>query len=348
MFKCNSCSRSFKTRQALGGHVSRAHPQGGVSAANSPLERGVKEEEAVQPVMIVTAVPTLSVGEASEASAVPAEANREAGEIPASKVEEEEASQSGQILHYLKKGYTLRQLTDKSRFDFKDTTVRQEMAKLIVPDGEKMAEEATTNNDIPMIRRAGSGIEVLNPEAMLRRYTDGSVEDEIELRGMMKLRAAMLMVMDLVNIQKGEAEADSKRFAPMLEMLKESRIELDAAAARARDSSTEIAHAAAFEVAQGMQGAFSSEMQALKAALPGKPDEMNPLAKMFFGAMQPYAQQAIGQLFSGIFRMSPQAGAQPQGGQQPMAMPGQPTQQTAPDVPPSCMKPGEENEFSEA
>lgn len=47
MFKCNSCGRSFKTRQALGGHVSRAHPTGSVSAANSPLEPTLKEEAIV-------------------------------------------------------------------------------------------------------------------------------------------------------------------------------------------------------------------------------------------------------------------------------------------------------------
>ncbi len=168
-------------------------------------------------------------------------------EIPASKVEEEEETQSEQIQRHLKQGFTLRQLTDK--LGFKETTVRQEMVKLIAPGGEKVVEEAAVNDGIPMTRKVGSGMEVLNPEAVLRRYTDGSIEDEIELRGMMKLRAAMLMVMDLVSIQKEAAEADARRIRPVLDLMKEAREEQDAAAQRARASNLEIADKAAYETA---------------------------------------------------------------------------------------------------
>lgn len=162
MFKCNSYSRSFKTRQALGGHVSRAHPQGKVSATDSPLETDLKEEAIVtqpaptpkeeaiakQPAMTGTVVPATGTGEANEANAVPDEATPEAGEIPSSKVEEEEETQSEQIQRYLKQGFTLRQLIDK--LGFKESTVRQEMVKLIVPEGEKIVEEAAANDGIPM------------------------------------------------------------------------------------------------------------------------------------------------------------------------------------------------------
>jgi len=51
-------------------------------------------------------------------------------------------------------------------------------------------------------------MEVRNPEVVLRRYTDGSIGDKIEVRRMMKLRAAMLMVMGLVSIHEEAAEAD--------------------------------------------------------------------------------------------------------------------------------------------
>ncbi len=248
MFKCNSCNRSFKTRQALGGHVSRAHPQGSVSATDSPPEPTTKEEATTaQPVMTEAAVPAPSAVEVNETSIVPAEATPEAVEIPASKVEEEEVTQSEQIQRYLKQGFTLRQLTDK--LGFKATTVRQEMVKLIAPEGEKVVEEAAVNDGIPMTRKVGSGMEVLNPEAVLRRYTDGSIEDEIELRGMMKLRAAMLMVMDLVSIQKEAAEADARRIRPVLDLMKEAREEQDAAAQRARASNLKIADKAAYEAA---------------------------------------------------------------------------------------------------
>ena len=51
---------------------------------------------------------------------------------------------------------------------------------------------------------------MLNPEVVLRRYADGSIEHEIELRGMMNLGAAMLMVMGLVSIHEVAAAADEQ------------------------------------------------------------------------------------------------------------------------------------------
>lgn len=321
MFKCNSCNRSFKTRQALGGHVSRAHPNGSVTAADSPLDPTLKEEAtaeqpamtgtivaapikeertSTQPVMTETAAPALIPAEVDEANAVPAEPASEAGEIPASKVEEEEEAQSEQIQRYLKQGFTLRQLTDK--LGFKETTVRQEMVKLIVPEGEKIVEEAAAGDGIPMTRKAGSGMEVLNPEAVLRRYTDGSIEDEIELRGMMKLRAAMLMVMDLVSIQKEAAEADARRIRPVLDLMKEAREEQDAAAQRARASNIEIADKAAYETAGQLSQVISQNnakitdsINQIRQAMGGK--EENPLGQ-FLNMMQSMQQ------FMGMFGIS--------------------------------------------
>lgn len=296
MFKCNSCSRSFKTRQSLGGHVSRAHPTGSVSAANSPLEPTPKEEaiiiqpaptpkeEAIdkQTAITDTVVPALIPAETNEANAVPEQAS-EAGEIPATKVEEEEETQSEQIKRCLEQGYTFRQLVDK--LGFKESTVRQEMVKLIAPEGEKIVEEAAAGDGIPMTRKAGSGMEVLNPEAVLRRYTDGSIEDEIELRGMMKLRAAMLMVMDMVNVQKESAEADARRIRPVLDLMKEAREEQDAAAQRARSSNIEIADKAAYETAGQLSQMISQNnaritdsINQLRQAMGGK--EENPLAQI--------------------------------------------------------------------
>ena len=113
------------------------------------------------------------------------------------------------------------------------------------PDMKKAEEPANLRDSLPAVRKMGSGVEVLTPEVLLRSYMDGGDHDEWELRGMMKLRAAMLMVMDLVNIRKGMAEADAKELEPLLKILSVSREELDAAAARARGSNMEIAQAAA-------------------------------------------------------------------------------------------------------
>jgi hypothetical protein len=147
--------------------------------------------------------------------------------------ETEDESVAAEIREYLSRGYSFEQLT--KQLHFKERTVRQEMAKMVVP-----ASEQDTN--LPMTYKQ---TEVISPEAVLRRYMDGSYEDELELRGMMKLRAAMLMVMELASIQKTVAEADAKRLDPLLRVLKESREELDAAAARARGASFEMAQEAA-------------------------------------------------------------------------------------------------------
>ncbi|MDD5082201.1 MAG: C2H2-type zinc finger protein [Dehalococcoidales bacterium] len=317
MFKCNLCNRSFKTRQALGGHVSRAHPNGSVSATDRPPEATVKEDAIVeqpamtdtvvpapskeetaveQPIAVEVVAPAVSTVETNEANAVSEQAS-EAGEIPVTKVEEEEETQSEQIKRCLEQGYTFRQLVDK--LGFKESTVRQEMVKLIAPEGEKMIEEAASGDGIPMTRKAGSGMEVLNPEAVLRRYTDGSIEDEIELRGMMKLRAAMLMVMDLVNVQKEAAEADARRIRPVLELMKEAREEQDAAAQRARSSNIEIADKAAYETAGQLSQVISQNntritdsINQLRQAIGGK--EENPLAQ-FMNSIQSMQQ------FMGMF-----------------------------------------------
>jgi hypothetical protein len=189
------------------------------------------------------------------------------------------------------------------------------MVKLIAPEGEKIVEEAS-GDGIPMTRKAGSGMEVLNPEAVLRRYTDGSIEDEIELRGMMKLRAAMLMVMDLVSIQKEAAEADARRIRPVLDLMKEAREEQDAAAQRARASNIEIADKAAYETAGQLSQVISQNntritdsINQLRQALGGK--EENPLAQ-FMNMMQSMQQ------FMGMFgiAMPGMPGQIPGGGHQ--------------------------------
>jgi len=246
MFKCKVCNRTFKTRQALGGHVSRAHYSGN---SGTPEKDAAPQESIRQPDAPQTEQPQQPFAEAGAPAAGAADTGqRDEPKSEAAQQAEDEPSRSQQIREYLKQGYTLPQLT--GQFNFKESTVRQEIAKLVQPEGEKMTETEISGDGIPVTRKAGTGLEVLNPEAVLRRYTDGSTEDEIELRGMMKLRAAMLMVMDLVNIQKEASEADSKRIRPILDLMKEAREEQDAAAQRARDSNVEIAGHAADETAR--------------------------------------------------------------------------------------------------
>ena len=111
-------------------------------------------------------------------------------------------------------------------------------------------------------------MEVISPEAVLNQYMGGGTpEEQLELRAIMKFRAAMLMVMDLVNVQKGNAEADARRMEPILRLMKETREEQDAAAARAKASSQEIAEQAAQGVASQLFGAVSQSNAQVSGSL---------------------------------------------------------------------------------
>ena len=150
-----------------------------------------------------------------------------------SAAEAEDESEASEIRQRIARGYNYEQLT--KQFGYDPRSVRRQMDKVIPPaaEGEPTA---------PVVYKQ---TEVLNPEVMLRRYLNGSYEDELEFRGMMKLRASILLVSELANIQKTMAEAEAKRLEPLLKVLREGREELDAAAARARGQSFEMAQEAA-------------------------------------------------------------------------------------------------------
>ena len=197
----------------------------------------------------------------------------------------EEASKAEQIRTYLKQGFTIKQLTD--RFGFSETTIRQEIAKVVRPEGEAIDDKTKQQDNVwPVVRKMGGGMEIMSPEAVLRQYMGGGTpEEQLELRAIMKFRAAMLMVMDLVNVQKGSAEADAKRMEPILRLMKETREEQDAAAQRAKASSEEIADRAAYETAGQLSQVISQNntritdsINQIRQAMGGK--EENPLGQV--------------------------------------------------------------------
>jgi hypothetical protein len=168
----------------------------------------------------------------------------------------------------------------------------------------------------------GGGMEMIAPEAVLKQYMGGTPDGEIELRAIMKFRAAMLMVMDLVNIQKGSAEADAKRMEPILRLMKETRDEQDAAAARAKASTEEIAERTAQSTASQVYGAIAQNNTQLTTSI----DQIN---RMVGGqATDPFGQvvsmlqsmQQMAQMFGmplpGMMPGAPQGGGPP-GGQPP-------------------------------
>ncbi|MEN8614193.1 hypothetical protein ABFB09_02765 [Dehalogenimonas sp. THU2] len=166
-------------------------------------------------------------------------------------------------------------------------------------DSAQADDKEKANGQFPMVRKMGGGMEVISPEAVLRQYMGGTPEEEIELRAIMKFRASMLMVMDLVNIQKGSAEADAKRMIPILSLMKETREEQDAAAARAKASSEEIADRAAHETAAHLFGAISQNntqvsgsLEQIRQILNGKNDD--PFSRLM-NMMQ--SMQSLSQMF---------------------------------------------------
>ncbi len=164
--------------------------------------------------------------------------------------------------------------------------IREELKLAHDSEEEEAKEKEKLDGQFPVIRKMGGGMEAIAPEAVLRQYMGGSTpEEQLELRAIMKFRAAMLMVMDLVAIQKGSAEADAERMTPILRLMKETREEQDAAAHRAKESNVEIANQAAFETATQLSQVISQNnaritdsINQIRQAMGGK--EENPLGQV--------------------------------------------------------------------
>ena len=290
MIKCKICSREFKSPQALGGHMRGGHQEETQQDSNHPdnpedpnntVEK--IEEPGGETVLVAQDTGSNNHPGNPEDIAEPIETIeepvRETALVP------EEASKAEQIRTYLKQGFTIKQLTD--RFGFSETTIRQEIAKVVRPEGEAIDDKAKQQDNVwPVVRKMGGGMEIMSPEAVLRQYMGGGTpEEQLELRAIMKFRAAMLMVMDLVNVQKGTAEADAKRMEPILRLMKETREEQDAAAQRAKASSEEIADRAAYETAGQLSQVISQNntritdsINQIRQAMGGK--EENPLGQV--------------------------------------------------------------------
>ena len=205
--------------------------------------------------------------------------------------------------------------------------IREELERVQSSEDEKSeAAEEKTRGEFPVIRKMGGGMEMIAPEAVLKHYMGGTPEGEIELRAIMKFRAAMLMVMDLVNIQKGSAEADAKRMEPILRLMKETREEQDAAAARAKASSEEIAERTAQGVAGQLFGAVSENNTQVTSSL-------NQIKQMIGGQSNSDPFTQILSMFNSMQQMSQMFGI-PMGGMMPQGQPGnQPDQPVAEAAP---------------
>jgi hypothetical protein len=233
--------------------------------------------------------------EISEGEIVNAEEREDLDEQVAAIMGDESLSQSDQIRRLHDLGFSRRQLVDEFHFS------KQLVYKVLPVRLEGRGKEAGENHDdgLPVVRKMGQGVEVITPEAVLRRYMDG---DEEELRGMMKMRAAMLMVMDLINMRKADAEAFALEVKPILDLMKETRLEQDAAAQRARASTMEAAREAAEETA-------ARTAQWLEGRLSQKPDiaqSPHPMMGLFARMMERLMGNLMGQVVPGASETPPE------------------------------------------
>lgn len=166
---------------------------------------------------------------------------------PENQQPEDEDTQRKRIDELLDQGYTPRQI--EKQWGFPHSTVWDVARKRIEPEGKAGEDnEAKQNNApiLPVVLKAGSGHEVISPEALMRGFMlpDGEM-GEWMLKGMMMLRAAQMMVLTDVEIMKGQADAQAKAIKPVLDVMEQARKDMDAAAQRARESNIEIAELAA-------------------------------------------------------------------------------------------------------
>ena len=129
------------------------------------------------------------------------------------------------------------------------------------------------------------GTEIITPEAIMQRLANGSEDWHLRLEGMMLLRAAQRMNRDDIEMTRMQAESDATRIKPILDLMKETRLEQDAAAQRAKESNMEIAERTAYETAGQLSQVISQNnaritdsINQIRQAMGGKED--NPLGQV--------------------------------------------------------------------
>lgn len=252
MFTCSACGKKFKTMQALGGHVGRAHPQN--KAEDMPQSNN---PEPVETEEVAEAIPE---------------------ERPQAQPSDDSPGVMENIRNLRQQGYTARQV--KEEFGYARSTVDQVFTEFIEPEGK--AEDDDREAGLPVTTK---GTEIITPEAIMQRLANGSEDWHLRLEGMMLLRAAQRMNRDDIEMTRMQAEADATRIKPILDLMKETRLEQDAAAQRAKESNMEIAERTAYETAGQLSQVISQNnaritdsINQIRQAMGGK--EENPLGQV--------------------------------------------------------------------
>ena len=211
---------------------------------------------------------------------------------------EEEDSQRSRIEELLDEGYTPQQI--ERQWGFPYSTVKRIAKKRITPEGVIKQDGSGGMHMLPTVLKAGGGHEVISPESILQSYllSDGDA-GALMLKGMMVLRAAQMMVLTDVEIMKGQADAQARAIKPILEIMEQSRRDMDAAAQRAKDSNVEVATRAAAEVggrAMDWMEEKWSQMQLQKPDIAQAPD---PMKGLMARTMEMLMNHVTGMMFGG-------------------------------------------------
>jgi len=274
--------------QALGGHVGRAHPQHkGEDKPESNTPEPVEADEVME--------------------AVPEEPSQ-------SQPPYEDPGVMDNIRILRRQGYSAKQVKDE--FGYTRSTVDQVFAEYIEPEGKVV--ESESGSGLPVTVK---GTEIITPEAIMQKLANGSQDWHLRLEGMMLLRAAQRMNRDDIEMTRMQAEADATRIKPILELMRETRLEQDAAAQRAKESNMEIAERTAYETAGQLSQVIAQNntritdsINQIRQAMGGK--EENPLGQIL-NSIQ--SMQQMMQMFGVSMPGMPgsQGGGPPEGHWQP-------------------------------
>jgi hypothetical protein len=288
MFTCKICGKKFKASTELGGHMSSAHGR-----------NRVEDAEAQNPEPTGEVVESTSEGPPEE---LPEEEQPD--------ISSEDPGVMESIRDLMRQGYTPKQV--KERFGYARRTVDQVAAEFIEPEGKPA--ESSNEGGLPVTVK---GTEIITPESIMQRLANGSNDWHLRLEGMLLLRAAQKMNRDDIEMVRMQAEADAKLIEPILKLMKETREEQDAAAARAKASSEEIADRTAYETASQLSQVISQNnaritdsINQVRQELSGKKDD--PLSQLL-GMMQ--SMQQMAQMF-GVAMPGMGQGVVPGGAQQ--------------------------------
>jgi hypothetical protein len=180
---------------------------------------------------------------------------------------------------------------------FKASTVRDVIAKELVAENKGEEEKAST---LPLVIKNGKG-EMIAPEAVIwQMAVEEGVDGERDFKALMKWAAAIEMVHRMTEIRKSEAEALAATARPVLEMMEKSREELDAAVARAKESSMAIAETAAAAAAARAAMHIDERLNELKEVRKEKADiatVQDPMMGLFARTLETMMNKFTGMAF---------------------------------------------------